>query len=575
MITIRSIPIIIFIALFGIIGRSQTLTPGIQAVWGGETIEYTRGTIDNCHVTWTVTHGVFPDHGNATSIDQLPNNTKAKVKWNNASWSDGSIKFTRYNCNNNTNNGSITYSGFRILSIKNLNLAPIQGSASVPYCSNSPVTYSIPKLVIPHSAPANNPTALKYASGYEWTIPNGWTGPNGQTGTFRIDNPNANSITLTPGPCTGGSTLRVRAYTDTEGRGEPHYSNFSPTFSITRTLPEITTSTSTFQCNVPFTAQIAPLSCATGYNWTVPAGWQIQGSGNSVTITPTTAAGNITVTPILSGTGCAPVTKSRVITPTNPISISGPNDGACASLYSVPNVPTGATVTWTFSSNLQRVNPAGNLALMVVPVNPQFSGGGWVQANVSVPGGCSYVDRKDIWVGVPSHPDPAYQSFNIYGGGTFSAPSFQGVITGYNWTVSSSLTIVNGGGTSNNTITVSLNSGQTSGDIFVRARNSCGASLQQAQIRVNRAQGFNFMVYPNPVAEDLHVEVIGNDSLDLKEKTIDYQIQLFDENGNEFVSKKAKGQKDKISVRNLKDGIYYVHILYKEGIIRKKIVIRK
>lgn len=255
--------------------------------------------------------------------------------------------------------------------------------------------------------------------------------------------------------------------------------------------------------------------------------------------------------------------------------ITGPDNGGCGATYSVPNLPSGSTISWSFSSNLQRVNPPGNPALTVVPINPNFSAGGWIQATVSVPDGCSYVIRKDIWVGVPGHPSPAYQSFNVHGGGTFNAPSFPGVITGYNWTVSSSLTVVNGGGTSNNTITVSLNSNQMSGDIFVKAMNSCGSSVQQAQIRVNRIQGFNFMVYPNPVAEDLHVEVIGNDSTKLIEELIDYQIQLFDENGNKFISKKAKGQKDQISVRNLKNGIYYIHILHKEGLIRKKIVVRK
>lgn len=133
-------------------------------------------------------------------------------------------------------------------------------------------------------------------------------------------------------------------------------------------MPPITTSTSDFRCKVPFTASISALSCATSYTWNVPVGWQVSGSGASVTITPSNNNGTISVTANFSGS-CPSQMASKAIEITNDIQqISGADNGACATTYSAGTLPTGSTVTWTYSSNLQRI-PGGS-GLMVVPTNP-------------------------------------------------------------------------------------------------------------------------------------------------------------------------------------------------------------
>ena len=512
---------------------------------------------------WTAFLGTFPDFQNAQSISTSSN--KVKVKWNLTSLQNGAIDI---GCSVGT--GSLE--NIAILSLVNRNIGSIlsggQSSLTLPYCNNSARTFQIPTVIIPHSeSPGTSP---KIASSYEWTIPPGWTGPMGQTGTFTINNAGGNSIQLTPGGCADGQ-IRVRAFTDTEGKGTPHFSNYSSPFTITRQMPEITTSTSTYKCNVPFTASIPILSCASTYSWNIPTGWQIQGSGNSVTIIPNSNDGPISVTANLSGQSCSPQTSTKQIQIKNPIqSIIGLDNGVCGTTFSVPALEPGYTLSWTHSSNLQRVSPSG---LTVVPVNPSSYSPGWVKATVTNPNGCSFTRTKEIWVGIPGLPSTSFQSFNVYGGGTFTAPSFAGSSTGYTWTVSSSLTVVSGGGVNDNTITVSINPNQPFGDIFVRARNSCGSSQQPSQIRVNRIQSFNYSAYPNPVKNELTIEAVQVDTTSRKLQP--FEVKIYDETGNEIFTRKMEDKIHKIPVNGFKGGFYYLHIISEEGIIRKKIKIEK
>ncbi len=538
------------------------ITPDLKHVWGGETIEYTRSTSACTELTWFLTNGIFQGTPNYTIL--TTSSPKVKVVWNNISTPGGAINVQ---CSENY----AIRSDINILSLKGLELAEPAGTSSVQFCHTSPITYSIPKVEIPLSG--NNNGTAKYASGYEWTIPSGWTGPGGQTGTFKIDNANAYSIQLTPNSCGGGQVI-VRAYTNTEGKGTPHYSEFSAPLILDREMPEITTSTSTYKCNVPFTASIPLLLCASTYSWNVPTGWQIQGSGNSVTIIPNSNDGAISVTANLSGQSCSPQASTKQIQLENPIqSINGLDNGACGTTFYVPALEPGFTLSWTHSSNLQRINPGSSSALQVVPTNPSSYAPGWVKATVTNPNGCTFEKIKNIWVGIPGLPSTSFQSFNVYGGGTFTAPSFAGISTGYTWTVSGSLTIVSGGGINDNTITVSINPNQTFGDIFVRARNSCGSSQQPSQIRVNRIQSFNYSAYPNPVINELTIEA---EKIDTTSRELQpFEVKIYDESGNEIFNRKMKDAKNKISVNGFKGGFYYLHIISEDGIIRKKIKIEK
>ncbi|MCE7054736.1 hypothetical protein LZF95_08630 [Algoriphagus sp. AGSA1] len=209
-----------YISNFNVDTLAQTisLSPVSTKVWAGETVEYTRSSISGCNdYGWTASLGVFPDFQDAQSI--ITSATKVKVKWNMTNLPDAAINVS---CGGGAN-GSV--SNIRILSLVNFNPGGMSGpSQSVQFCSKPTAWYGIAPAIIPNSESPGNPP--KVASGYEWTIPPGWTGPNGATGTFRIDEPTASSIQLTPGNCAGGE-IKVRAYTDTEGKGTPHYSNYS------------------------------------------------------------------------------------------------------------------------------------------------------------------------------------------------------------------------------------------------------------------------------------------------------------------------------------------------------------
>ena len=100
------------------------------------------------------------------------------------------------------------------------------------------------------------------------------------------------------------------------------------------------------------TYSVSAVTGATTYIWTMPAGWVITaGQGTtSVTVTSTSAAGNVTVT---ANNSCsvASVSRSSTVTPlTAPAVPSGPV-AVCASstgnVYSVPAVAGATTYTWS------------------------------------------------------------------------------------------------------------------------------------------------------------------------------------------------------------------------------------
>ncbi|MDX5478824.1 MAG: hypothetical protein LPJ98_10245, partial [Cyclobacteriaceae bacterium] len=227
-------------------------------------------------------------------------------------------------------------------------MGDISQSAPVQNCNDSsPVTFSIPEGFITYS---NN---TKRASGYEWTIPTGWVGPSGQTGTFFINNPDAFAVNLIPSTCSSGTEIvKVRAFTDTEGKGEPHYSNQS-SLTVQRT-PNISISTpppSGIRCGVPFTASVPELLCADSYDWTVPPGWTISGTGRTRTITPLGTSGTISVNIPVAG-GCT-ITTSQIITAPFNYVINGPSLICSTGVFSVGTLPTGSTISWSSS------NPSG------------------------------------------------------------------------------------------------------------------------------------------------------------------------------------------------------------------------
>jgi hypothetical protein len=103
------------------------------------------------------------------------------------------------------------------------------------------------------------------------------------------------------------------------------------------------------------------------------------------------------------------------------------------------------------------------------------------------------------------------------------------------------------------------------------ASNSCGS----AQITFTFIYGPNcqFLLSPNPVDDELTITRLNQgDSL---EKADNVEVVLFNNSKEIVYSLQSDEYVIKIPVKNLPQGNYIIHIIYKEGVLREQIVIKR
>src|SRR5690606_19230889 len=71
------------------------------------------------------------------------------------------------------------------------------------------------------------------------------------------------------------------------------------------------------------------------------------------------------------------------------------------STFTLSNMPTYATLSWTHSSNLTYVSGQNTTSYTIKANNTSTSGSGWVDATISTPCGDLPPIRADVWVGIP------------------------------------------------------------------------------------------------------------------------------------------------------------------------------
>jgi uncharacterized protein YbdZ (MbtH family) len=316
------------------------------------------------------------------------------------------------------------------------------------------ITYSI--------APVTN------ASGYTWSVPAGWTITAGQ-GT--------NTVTVTAGTTPGNISVVA---TNGCGSGLSTALALTPIANPPATPGAITGNLvpCTGQSNVTYA--IAAVAGATGYNWTVPAGWTITSGQGTTSIIVTTGnnAGNVSVSATNS---CGPgASRTLSVTPSStaapapgPITgISIPCIGQTSLTYSIAAVAGASSYNWTVPAGWTINSGQGTISIQVTA--------GSVAGNVSVvaANGCGTGIASTLAV-QPTFTPPVAPG-NIIGnsvpcssGGnlTYSVLLVSSAYA-YNWTVPAGWTIVSGQGS--NSITVTPGSG--AGSITVTATNGCGTS---------------------------------------------------------------------------------------------------
>lgn len=228
--------------------------------------------------------------------------------------------------------------------------------------------------------------------------------------------------------------------------------------------------------------------------------------------------------------------------------------------YTVYNLPTGSTISWSSSSNLQRTSSQGSNPASFRAVG---TGSAWVKATITPPNGCgntSYIRTTTTANGVSS----SISINNVSNNNGWLYATANGASAPYTW-------IIYGTGGST-TVTTSTNSisyyvGCGGGFLQVSATNSCGVqSYGSTSIPSCSGGGPFFMtVYPNPTSGELTLELnsIGV-SLGIEGNTAKKSMTatLVDFNGATVKSVSIKEVIDKfnLDVSDLKSGNYFLKI---------------
>ena len=332
------------------------------------------------------------------------------------------------------------------------------------------------------------------------------------------------------------------------------------------------------KCGVPFPASVTEVSCATSYDWTVPQGWTISGTGSTRTITPLGTSGNISVNIPVTG-GCT-ISASKAINP-EPFNyvIQGPSLICSTGGFSVGTLPAGSTVSWSSSNpsglsinsstgSATRVNGYNGPILVTVNISNQCGSGSFY---------------SNVWVGVPditnmrvnNQPVSQYQVVYLCPGNHFLHVTPVGGNAGTaSWTVPSGVPHWIG----NNTMDFTFPHSMSSITISARSSNSCGQSANYNFFLAKQTWGcpssFAMVAYPNPTNDILNIEMMPVTSEVTKDDapTIESAI-LLNSDGKEVSKGYREGSKIVFDVRNLKKGVYFIHVTVDGELIREQILI--
>ncbi len=269
--------------------------------------------------------------------------------------------------------------------------------------------------------------------------------------------------------------------------------------------------------------------------------------------------------------------------------ISGSSQIICGqSSYTINNLPSGASVTWSSSpSNIVSCPSTGN------PITVTKMGNGNVTLTAIV--NSLYTATKNIWVG-PLTTINGMNSVKKGGTRTYTLKdvSSQG-ITSFNWSADGGL-IPYGSTTSSSFIAKATGCGD--GNVSCTYSNSCGSGDAQLNVEIICVVPAFISVAPNPANDIVNLTILDNtltnkeniiaeeNSLDVPKPDItivnsksdvkytgEYEIQIW----NEYLGlvkhfKERNNPNLQISMNKLPKGMYYIHLIVSGEILQKQIL---
>jgi hypothetical protein len=276
---------------------------------------------------------------------------------------------------------------------------------------------------------------------------------------------------------------------------------------------------------------ISPVAGATYYQWTVPSGATIvsgQGSTGIVVNFGSSIGNNSSCSSIsicvrasnscgLSALRCLSLSTSA---PAQPGAISGVSSGVCGIsgvTYCIASVSGATSYQWTVPSGASIVSGQGSTCIVVnftsgIGINNACGSSAVCVRSVNSCGSSAY-RCLPILASAPSQPgcitgsvSPCRNSVK-----TYTIPSVSGA-TSYIWTVPNGYTIQSGQGTTSINVLV----GSGSGNVTVKAVNSCGMSIPRTLAICSVAcrmsveapleeDPFEVTIYPNPAVDRITV----------------------------------------------------------------------
>ena len=298
------------------------------------------------------------------------------------------------------------------------------------------------------------------ADSYTWTLPNGWTG-NSATNTIAAIAGLSGEVQVSATNSCGTSVAQI---IDINVNSVPSQASI------------ISGSTNSCVGSVNTYSVINDLT-ASSYTWTLPSGW-IGTSATNIITTTVMNSGTISVF-ATNSCGTSPVQTLDVTVNDIPILagvISGPTTTCSASsqVYSVTSVPGATSYTWTLPSGWSGTSTTNSITATV-------GNAGTISVFASNACGSSSTITLDVTVtSVPTQPLAITGATPVCSGSSqaYSIPIVSGAMS-YTWTLPSGWS-----GTSTiNSINTTVGS---SGNITVRANNSCGSSaLRTLNVSVN------------------------------------------------------------------------------------------
>ena len=390
---------------------------------------------------------------------------------------------------------------------------------------------------------------------WSWTITGGTiTSKSGASATVKwFDEPGTGTLTVTAGTCsTEYKEERGNSATATYSRRSLFAKSFpSGTCSSSSNVPYCSTSPFTICVNKMYIQNTGsinepPLTEASAYNWTIPAGFRQSGTTTNGPVTVTTTTNTLTLEPLGSGGGTVSVVASvknpcgQSVSDSNPTTITivrtpqlgiaantsnGAYTARCGAvapvIFTVTALPCATSYNWTgIPSGWTGTSSTGSIEL-----TPNGENGGTLSVTIGLSTGSSVVVTRTI--GYTSDPPPALSISNNNGYREFCAgesftyianvPTGYTSTFGFDWYADTGV-LINGSSssasspvhTTTNSVTVTV-AGQAYGTKFIHARVNnlkCPAGYygwSQTRVGVYSNEEFNIngpsAVCPNTVAD--------------------------------------------------------------------------